>query len=180
MRRIFRRDVTANANGQPLISRSERLTDDGRGQTHVVRQRQAIRCSGCGRLVEELSELRGRCQHCGRYGTCSHCAAACQVCGRLLCGHCRRGFAGSGIRLTVCPTCQLRLWQRQRFEDRVRLSELAFRRQVAHENQWARLQALRLHTAKLGMQVSLTALRERHRYLMQLLRARYRAWRNLR
>lgn len=179
MRRIFRRHVTRDERGRPISGRSERLHDDGHGRTHVVHQRQAVRCSGCHRPLEDLSEMRGRCQNCGRRGACSHCGAQCQLCARLVCGQCRRGFAGPRP-MTVCPTCQGKLWQRQRFEDRLRLSEQAFRRQVATENQWARLQNLKLQAAKLGMQTQLAAMRERHRYLMQLARARYRAWRHLR
>lgn len=179
MRRIFRRHVTRDNGGRPLASRSERLHDDGNGRTHVLHQRQAIHCSGCSRPLEDLNELRGRCQHCSRRGACSHCGTQCQVCARLLCGRCRRGFTGDRP-LTVCPTCQANLWQRQRFEDRVRLSEQAFRRQVAAHSQWAHLQSLKLNAAKLAMSTQMAALREKHRYLMELERAKQRAWRYLR
>lgn len=179
MRRILRRILTQDARGRVLANRVERLADDGRGHVHYVLRRTADRCTGCGRAVEELSDLRGHCDYCRRRRTCNHCETRCAVCSRRLCGLCRRGFPGPPP-LTACPICQHRLMVRQAYLDRLAWQERSFQQRMALHREHLRLQQLRLHAARLRSMGQLAAMRERSRFLLTYLRRFPYAWRRLR
>ena len=170
MRRILKHAATKDRYGRTLAYSSERLTDDGAGSVNVVSRQSALWCPGCHRPVRDIDEFRGWCDYCRRRGTCVHCEARCQNCSRRLCGFCRRGFAGNAV-VTVCPTCQAHLHQRQAFQDRVLLRKSAFDRRMVLQREWTRIQALRLQgfrfraqaqlqAARLGMARQQTAMRE--------------------
>jgi hypothetical protein len=139
MRRIIRRNLVRDANGHPLSLQSQRVTDDGTGSVQYTSEMTAQNCSGCGRPVTDLSELRGVCDWCHTRGCCVHCLTRCQVCSRRLCGRCRCGFAGSPA-LTVCPVCRNRLVHRQMLQD----EQAAFAQEVMRHRLFTQDQALRL------------------------------------
>ncbi len=160
MRRIVKRADTRDRYGRILAYSTERLADDGRGRVHVAAHESASWCPGCNRPVRDLGEFRGCCDYCRRRGTCVHCEARCQNCSRRLCGFCRRGFAGNTV-ITVCPTCQAQLHQRQAFQDRLTLQKVAFDRRTVVQREWTRVQALRLQAARMRAAAQLQAARIR-------------------
>lgn len=171
MRTILKRVQTRDARGRPLNGTTERLTDDGRGRVQVAENRTAVWCSGCRRPVESLSELRGVCDVCRARGLCDRCETRCQGCARRLCGRCRRGFAGSQA-MTVCPVCQRRFYARQAYLDGLQQRQLALQQEAMRQHEWARVQNLRLHLARLRLNTQLTAAREGNRVRLALRRMR--------
>ena len=148
MRRIERRYLTRDRHGRPLAMRYERLTDDGLGNTRLVSEQRATRCSGCFRPIVDLSESRGLCDWCHKRECCVHCIATCQVCSRRLCGHCRLGFAGPPT-LTVCAVCHHRLMYRQAVDDQLAMQQTAFDRQMAQQRLLNEIESLRLAADRL-------------------------------
>lgn len=135
MKRIFKRFLIQSPRGRTLSSSSERLCDDGEGNVHVVHSQNVGYCPGCRRPIADLNELRGRCDYCRRGGLCDQCGEVrCRACGRRLCSSCRRGFPGQST-ITACPTCFVRLQQRQAFTDAMLLQREAMlhRRQLFQE-----------------------------------------------
>jgi hypothetical protein len=169
MRRIERRHITRDGTGRPIALRSERLIDDGLGNTRLVSEQRANRCSGCFRPIVDLAESRGVCDWCHARQCCAHCVAICQVCSRRLCGHCRLGFAGPPV-ATVCAVCHHWLTYRQAMQDQLAMQQTSFDRQMAqqrmlNEVEQLRLAADRLHfsnhfeAARLGLPAPPTLLR---------------------
>ena len=148
MKTIRKQILTTDRNGRPLARSSERLVDDGRGRIQVLQHQTSLWCAGCRRPVENLAQLRGRCDCCRAQAVCEACETRCQTCSRRLCFACRRGFAGA-TRLTVCPVCLVALRQRQAFEDRQMLAEAMFRRRLAVHREWQRVAGLRLQSARI-------------------------------
>lgn len=197
MTRIVRRTLVRDPAGRPLSVQSERVTDDGSGSLQQTTERTAHWCSGCGRPVTELSELRGTCDHCRSRGCCVHCLSHCQLCARRLCGQCRHGFAGQPA-LTVCTTCLRKLIRRQLLQDQqaaftqelARLRTLQqsqhaiFEQELNRHRLFQHDQALRLNfertylmaqlqAARMGLTLNLRPRRER--FVLKLLGALARA-----
>jgi hypothetical protein len=158
VRRILRRYVTRDPAGRVVTSRSERLTDDGAGHLHLHSEQSARVCSGCNRLVIDVSELRGICDCCGRRECCSRCIASCQVCSRRLCGRCRRGFGGPPP-LTVCPSCRRQLVERRWRQDQLTEEQVAFDRHMAQQRLINQVEALRLMSERMHIQARFEAVR---------------------
>ena len=173
MRMILRRTQTRDPRGRTLATQSERLTDDGSGRVQVTETRTAVWCPGCRRPVNDLSELRGRCDHCRVAALCVRCEIQCQACSRRLCGRCRRGFAGASA-MTVCPVCLVRLSARQAYLDRLTLRQQALQRASLQHREWLRLQQLRLQIAQYRTNAQFTVARERNRIVLALMRNRNR------
>ncbi len=164
MSRILRRNLSVDGSGRAVAVRGERLTDDGRGNMHVTSYRTLVACPGCRRPLEDVIDLRGRCDFCGQRPCCVHCETRCQVCSRRLCVVCRRGFAGQHT-ATVCPICLRRLQRRQAYEDRLRAREADFRRRLAFQREMLRVLSLRAQIHKAKGAAKLAAMRERSRIL---------------
>lgn len=173
MPRILRRFLSMNSAGHPVVARGERLTDDGRGHMSLTSYRTFRSCPGCNRPIEDVSDLRGRCDYCRQRGCCTHCETRCQACSRRLCVACRRGFAGRTT-ATVCPICLVRLQRRQAFEDKVRLQDASFCQRLAREREWLRRQALRVQARKARRAAAQGLMRERARIIMAYSRRRNR------
>ncbi len=179
MPRILKRFITTNPKGRVLDSKTERLVDDGRGRTNVTVRQLKKRCPNCFAYVEE-SQIRGQCDFCHHRLCCERCATKCQICSRMLCSDCRRGFAGDRL-FTVCPICLRRLQSRQSFVDQQTIHNLTLQRHARHQQELARfraqqLQAARLRMsgklqmARLNMQARIAANRENRRRKMALAR----------
>lgn len=158
MRRILRRYVTRDPAGRVIADRSERLTDDEAGRLRLHAEEAALRCSGCGRPVIELSELRGTCDGCGARGCCVHCVGRCDMCARRLCGRCRHGFAGAPPQ-TVCATCFRRLSERQKIQEQHEREQALFERHVTLQRLVGQAEALRLAGERLRITACLQAAR---------------------
>ncbi len=175
MRHILRRTVTRDRRGRILDTNVERLSDDGRGRLNLSVQRTAIWCTGCHRPVQDLDELRGRCDLCRSRGLCVRCETRCQACSRSLCGRCRRGFTGQTV-MTVCPICLHRLHLRQHYIDRLNVRQQAAQRRSLLHREWLQAQQLRLQLARMRLQGRLAARRERNRIMLALTRHRNARW----
>ncbi len=147
MARVVRRTVTNSPQGTPMAGSTERISDDGNGRVHAVVRRRTLSCQGCRRPVAEVSELRGHCDCCGRGPLCERCHQQCDVCGRTVCGGCRRGFVGA-VRMSVCPACLVRLQDRQHYEDQLLQQRLAFERHLHAQREFNRLTALQLQAKR--------------------------------
>lgn len=160
MRRVIRRSITTDAEGHALHGDTERIADDGDGRVHAVVRRSTMACQSCRRPVSETAELRGCCDHCRQRRLCVRCEKQCGVCGRNLCGHCRRGFVGA-ITMTVCPVCLVRLHERQAYDDRLMLERVLFERHLHQQQQMARMDALRLQAERTALMADLQGARLR-------------------
>lgn len=160
MRRVYRRSITTDPVGRPLHAESERIADDGNGRLHALVRRTPTACQGCQRPIADVSELRGRCDHCRQRHLCARCETDCTVCGRRLCGECRRGFVGA-TSTGVCPICLARLQRRQAYDDQLRLEQVAFDRRLSEARELARIGALRLHAERLGLMADVQGARLR-------------------
>ena len=169
MRHIHRRTLTRDRHGRTLDTSVERLSDDGRGRLNLSVQRTAIWCTGCHRPVQDLNELRGRCDSCRARGICARCESRCQACARNLCGRCRRGFAGHST-MTVCPICLVRLQRRQLYIDQLQARQMYAQRRSFIHREWLRNQHLRLQLARMRLQGRIAAMRERNRIMLTLLK----------
>ena len=163
MARIRRSSVTHDRQGRPIIGVTQHLSDDGRGNITSYKRHHSIPCSNCHRQITELSQVRGKCQWCGKKHTCDLCDAVCQCCSRRLCGSCRSGFAGDGRLITVCPRCLKVLQQRQAEKDRMAREQAQLRKQQAYQQMCAKRAALRIQAAKLKAHLALAARREANR-----------------
>jgi len=182
MRKIVKRYQTVDPRGRVLARNTERLADDGYGRVSLATRTVAARCSGCGRFIGDLSELRGYCDYCRRRACCIQCETRCQVCSRRLCVGCRRGFVGQAA-MTVCPICLFRLRRRQAFLDRYTLEKAAFERRMFVQRERAHLQTLylqaermrimaQLQAARMRMMGQLAVMREINRLKLALFKAR--------
>jgi len=160
VRKITKRFLTVDRAGQPLSSNSENLADDGRGRLSVTARRSATRCPSCGRPIVDVDQWRGRCDYCRVRRCCDHCETRCQVCSRVLCGHCRRGYVGQ-TPMSVCPICLFRLRRRQAFQDQLLLRKAAFERRMLRQRETTRLHVLHLQAARMRMMGQLQAARLR-------------------
>jgi len=178
MSQIIKRFITRDPRGRPLAVQTERLSDDGQGRLQLRTERSAGWCSGCHRPVADLAELRGICDSCRACGSCVHCLVTCQLCGRKLCGRCRRGFAGPPP-LSVCPRCLLRLHERQVMEHRMAFQQQWLERQRMVQQERARIAGLNLaaqrlrifgqvQAARLAFQRELARAREMNRVRLAL------------
>lgn len=158
MRRVLRRSIVRDPDGQPLAMRSERLTDDGRGWILATTVQTASHCSGCRRPVVDVAERRGVCDVCHRRECCVHCIAQCQLCMRRLCGRCRHGFAGHPA-VTVCVTCGTQLLRRQALEDRRSIVDAELRRHFEQQRLLNQIESLRLNAERTRIMAQLQAMR---------------------
>lgn len=134
------------------------MTDDGDGRLQLNSEQIAHPCSGCGRVVGELGDLRGRCDWCRVRECCDRCVSRCQVCSRQLCGQCRHGFAGPP-QLTVCALCLERLLVRQRLHDRRAEADAEFSRQMEQQRLFNQVETLRLNAERARIALELQAAR---------------------
>lgn len=169
MRGITKRFLTVDQLGRIIGANSERLTDDGRGRLNLTARQEATWCSNCFQPLTNVEQRRGRCDHCHRKKCCSACGVRCQVCSRLLCGDCRRGFVGR-IWMTVCPICLVRLRRRQALQDQLLMRKLALERQVIHQRELARLQTLKLQAARIRATAQLQVARLKASRQMAMIR----------
>jgi hypothetical protein len=169
MAKVLKRFLVTDRFGRPVLSNSERLTDNGRGRTSLTNRRVAIWCQSCHRPVTDLAELRGKCDYCRLRKCCSRCEAVCAGCSRRLCGYCRRGFVGNRV-FTVCPICLVRLRQRQLFQDQILMRKLALHSQILRQRERTRIEALRLQAARARMTGQLQAARLSNHGRLSLIR----------
>jgi len=134
--RIRRRKYSVDFLGRVLSEHVEELTEDRLGNIEEVHAAAVYPCEACGRPVEKVVDVRGRCVECGRL-CCVTCAGACSVCHRPLCGDCRFGFAEKGV--SVCAECLVRLERRLARQDRLLKEKVAFDRAMAAYGQLMRL-----------------------------------------
>lgn len=123
--KIRRRTFSVDFLGRLLSQHVEELTEDGQGNVEEIHASAVYACEACGRPVEKVDDVRGRCVECGRL-CCVACEGACAVCRRPLCGECRLGFDDKG--LSVCGACLARLEQRLARQDRLLDDKVAFER----------------------------------------------------
>ena len=169
MRRIIKRMLTTDPSGRVLSGNTERLGDDGRGVIHVAHRNIAVFCQGCRRPLTELSELRGRCHYCRIRSCCVHCETQCCACARRLCWACRRGFAGQ-TPATACPTCQVSLFRRQAYLDRLVLEGAMFNRSIQRQQSLQRMYSLDLQATRDRAHSQLGVIREWNRLRAALAR----------
>ena len=146
MRKILKRVLVRDPSGRPIAQSGERFQDDGSGRVIHTAHRTLIRCQGCQHLVEDASDLRGRCDYCRRRGCFIHCEAKCQGCSRRLCWACRRGFAGQTL-MTLCPVCLVKAQRRQAFLDIEMRRQAVFQRRLLAGRELARVQGMRAQIA---------------------------------
>ena len=147
MKKISKRFLITDQSGRVIDSNTEHLTDNGRGRINLTTRRTAVRCPNCRQPITDINRQRGRCDYCRTLSCCENCETRCRVCSRRLCGRCRRGFVGQTSIITVCPTCLALLRQRQAFQDRLLLHNIAYQRQIMQQREVARLRALQLQAA---------------------------------
>ncbi|MFG0285175.1 MAG: hypothetical protein ACF8R7_12195 [Phycisphaerales bacterium JB039] len=147
MRRITQDLATTDGGGRTLARSTESLLDDGLGRLRVVRRQRAGRCPTCRVPLLEVTQLRGRCESCGRGLLCEHCASHCRLCARRLCPACKVGSAGV-INASVCLRCGQRLAIRQAFEDRMRIAQMSLASQRMREASGLRRRAMALQLAR--------------------------------
>ena len=145
MARIIKRYLKRDATGRVLENNTERLTDSGAGGLNLTTHTTMHRCRGCGKHLDDIRELNGRCDYCGTH-LCSHCEVRCEVCSRHLCTRHARGFVGEGY-LAVCPVCLQKLNQRQAYHDRLLAQRLAYDQSMHRHRERVRLYALRQQAA---------------------------------
>ena len=80
MRRIRKQWVVTDRRGRVLSHNGECLVDDGNGNIDVVTHRLATQCTGCGRPVLDVADMRGVCHDCGMRTLCVQCEVHCQAC----------------------------------------------------------------------------------------------------
>lgn len=154
MSRIVRRYITEQADGTPIVTRSEVVHDDGEGNLRLTERRVAQRCSGCLRHLLDVEHTRGICEVCHVRECCVHCESRCAVCARRLCGQCRFGFAAVPPR-SVCAGCYRQLSQRQAVEESLEQNQREFERwiayqRVSHQNELLHLNQRRLELTEAG------------------------------
>jgi hypothetical protein len=131
--RIRRRIFNYDLGGRVLSERVEELRDDGQGNVEELHATAVCICTACGRPVEKVQDLRGRCVQCN-IECCSVCLGQCAVCQRPLCGRCRLGFSAEE-NLCVCDRCLRALEQRLAQQDQ----KVTFERQMVLYEALARL-----------------------------------------
>lgn len=171
MRRILKRVLVRDPSGRPITQNAERFQDDGSGRVVHIAHRTLIRCQGCQHLVEDASDLRGRCDYCRTRGCCIHCETRCQGCSRRLCWACRRGFAGPTL-MTLCPVCLVKMQRRQAFLDYEMRTQAVFQRRLLARRELIRVQALRAQVARTREMGFLHAARLRTNSQLQAARIR--------
>ena len=154
MKRIFRRISTVDTLGRILSARVEELSDDEAGTIEETYSTALTCCEACGRSIEKVNEVRGRCSVCGQ-NTCSICSGFCAVCNRSLCDRCRVGFAEKSI--SVCSACLPLLERRQEYQDKLIEEKLDFERTMAVCNAQLKLIQLYQHNKGTLSRVILTA-----------------------
>ena len=150
MKKISKRFLVTDQSGRVLDSNTEHLSDNGRGRINLTTRRTAVRCPNCNRAITDINKQRGRCDYCRALSCCENCETKCKVCSRRLCSRCRRGFVGQSSIITVCPTCENHLRQRQAFNDRLLIQKIGYQRQIMHQREVARLRALQLQAASMS------------------------------
>lgn len=154
-----------------MSQNAERFQDNGSGRVIHSAHRTLIRCQGCHHLVEEVSDLRGRCDYCRTRGCCIHCETRCQGCSRRLCWACRRGFAGQTL-MTLCPVCLVKVQRRQAFLDYEMRRQAIFQRRILAQRELARIQGLRAQNSRTRAMGFLQAARLRMNSQIQAARMR--------
>jgi len=147
--RITKHNLVTDSRGRILARTVEHLADDGR-QTSVVRRTAVSRCPGCWSPVSAAEQLTSVCQYCRTGPLCRACARACQVCNRVICGRCRRGFVWGRTPVTACPVCYGWLNRRAVHEQRVAAGEMARASALQLHRERLRSLILRLQAARLG------------------------------
>ncbi len=126
MKRILRRLVKIDPDGRVRSFKAELLTDYEDGTVEELHVASILVCEACGRLVEELGDVRPACLNCGR-STCRHCGEHhCAVCHRPYCVRCRVGFVAGP--LSVCGRCLPTLEHQQARQERLVEDKVAFER----------------------------------------------------
>ena len=123
--RIRRRIINADLEGRVLSERTEEVADDGQGNVEESQATAFHNCQSCGRPIEKVQDVRGRCVQCHQQ-CCSTCEGYCAICHRPLCRNCRLGFADKA--LSVCDSCLKLLDERLGHQDRLVEEKTAFER----------------------------------------------------
>lgn len=143
MSKIFRKKVNTDFSGNILSASMEQLTDNENGTIEEAYLTAVSRCEACGRPLEKMNEIRGRCIICGRF-CCSLCVGFCSICNRgPICGSCRKGFAEKG--LSVCSNCLPALKERLAHQDRLLQEKTTFEQVIAVCNAQLKLIQLLQH-----------------------------------
>lgn len=137
--RIRKRKYSVDFRGRVLSEHVEQLSEDGQGNVEEVHASAVYPCEACGRPVEKIDDVRGRCVECGRL-CCVTCAGACSVCHRPLCGSCRLGHAAPGQQnFCVCAACLEQLQRQLARQERLLKEKVAFDRSMALYDRLMRL-----------------------------------------
>ena len=129
---IIRTTINADFDGNILSANQEQLKDDEAGTIEETYLTALSRCQACGKPLEKVNEIRGRCINCGRF-CCYICVGFCSICNRgPICGSCRDGFPEKG--LSVCSNCLPALKKRLVHQDQLLEKKAAFERTIAVYN----------------------------------------------